>query len=322
MTRVLIVDDDPVTVLAARTSLEAAGFDVTTSQDPRQALDLATSDPPDVAVLDVVMPEMSGFELFRALRQAPSTRSLPIVFLSARGEAENRIRGLREGAEDFVVKPFDPVELALRVGRVARSPDSEESALEGNLQDFPCPTVLQRLQEEKKSGLLTLSSAKGHAVFVLDEGTVRSAALGSLTGTEAVLAALDLETGRFEFETRPVSQDRPSWADANLDIQSILLRSAWIEDQTRRLSPLLPKPGEVFARSGPVPPEDLERWPELALPAIAEALEEGVPSTLVELAKELALSPAHLRLALAVLRRSGTLVLVKGSAPTPQRDPG
>ncbi len=119
MIRVLIVDDDPDILVIVRGALEVEGHHVVASSDPRRAVALATEHDVDVIVLDVNMPGMSGFDTLDALRDEPRTAGLPILFLSALGDSEHRIRGLRKGAEDYLAKPFEPDELVLRVERLA-----------------------------------------------------------------------------------------------------------------------------------------------------------------------------------------------------------
>ena len=119
MSRVLIIDDDPDILVIVSGALEVEGHRVVTSGDPRQAVALAIDHAVDVIVLDVNMPEQSGFETLDALHEHPQTAGLPVLFLSALGDSEHRIRGLRRGAEDYLAKPFEPDELVLRVERLA-----------------------------------------------------------------------------------------------------------------------------------------------------------------------------------------------------------
>lgn len=119
MIRVLIVDDDPDILVIVGGALEFQGHHVTATSDPSRAVALAIEHDVDVIVLDVNMPQMSGFDTLDALRARPRTAGLPVLFLSALGDSEHRIRGLRRGAEDYLAKPFEPDELVLRVERLA-----------------------------------------------------------------------------------------------------------------------------------------------------------------------------------------------------------
>lgn len=109
--RVLLVDDEPAMRLLCRVSLPHSGFDVTEAEDAETALARARSEPFDLALLDVMMPGMSGFELAECLRAGAGTKDLPIVFLSARADRRDMRRGFDLGAADYVTKPFDPIDL-------------------------------------------------------------------------------------------------------------------------------------------------------------------------------------------------------------------
>ncbi|MFQ6022204.1 MAG: response regulator transcription factor [Acidiferrobacterales bacterium] len=117
MQRILIVDDDPHIREVLRFALEKAGYETSAAEDGKQALHRFDDEQPDLVVLDIMMPEMDGTEVCRALRQ----RSLvPIVFLSSKDEEVDRIIGLELGGDDYVTKPFSPRELVARVRAVLR----------------------------------------------------------------------------------------------------------------------------------------------------------------------------------------------------------
>ncbi|MEM1179123.1 MAG: protein kinase [Acidobacteriota bacterium] len=131
MARVLVNDDDPQVVRFVARLLESAGHDVVATSDPREVAGLAETCHPDAIILDVLMP-VSGYELLGQLRENADTAAIPILFLSGLGEGQDRVRGLREGADDYLVKPFEPAELLLRIERLiswrapkSRAPDDE-----------------------------------------------------------------------------------------------------------------------------------------------------------------------------------------------------
>jgi DNA-binding response OmpR family regulator len=116
--RILVVDDDAKTVASVRLYLDHAGFDVVSAGDGHEALRLAlASPPPDLIVLDLMLPGVNGLEVCRRLREESS---IPIIMLTARSTEEDRLEGLDLGADDYVVKPFSPRELAARVRAVLR----------------------------------------------------------------------------------------------------------------------------------------------------------------------------------------------------------
>lgn len=117
---ILVVDDDPKIVHLVRTYLEREGHRVTAAHDGRSALASMALDPPALVVLDLMLPEVDGISVLRAIRRRDAT---PVVVLSARGTARDRVEGLEEGADDYVPKPFSPAELVLRIRRLLRTPD-------------------------------------------------------------------------------------------------------------------------------------------------------------------------------------------------------
>ncbi|MDT5154377.1 MAG: two-component system, OmpR family, response regulator ResD [Mycobacterium sp.] len=119
MTRVLIADDDNVVRDVVRRYLERDGLDVSVARDGNQALRLLGTEQIDVAILDVMMPGPDGLALCRVLRERGGY-GVPVILLTALGEEDDRIAGLEAGADDYLVKPFSPRELALRVRSVLR----------------------------------------------------------------------------------------------------------------------------------------------------------------------------------------------------------
>ena len=116
-TRVLIIEDDPNVADVVTRYLEREGYAVESTADGLAGLELALSDPPDLVVLDLMLPSLSGFEVCRRLR---ATVPIPVIMLTARGEEVDRIAGLELGADDYVAKPFSPRELTARVNAVLR----------------------------------------------------------------------------------------------------------------------------------------------------------------------------------------------------------
>lgn len=113
--RVLVVEDEPAQREVLAYNLEAEGFVVSRAQDGEEALMLVDELPPDVIVLDWMMPNLSGIEVCRRLKIRSETRGIPVIMLSARSEEVDRVRGLETGADDYVIKPYSIVELMARV---------------------------------------------------------------------------------------------------------------------------------------------------------------------------------------------------------------
>jgi two-component system phosphate regulon response regulator PhoB len=118
--RILVVDDEPdITALVAY-HLAKGGYRVSTAASGDEALRTAAEERPDLIVLDLMLPGVSGMDVLEELRRRPETRDIGVVVLTARKEEADRLRGLEQGADDYVVKPFSPRELVLRVAAVLR----------------------------------------------------------------------------------------------------------------------------------------------------------------------------------------------------------
>jgi PAS domain S-box-containing protein len=126
--RVLVVDDDAAIRLISREVLEAHGFLVREAEDGKAALAEARRFRPDLVLVDVMMPEIDGFELAQRLRAERETAAVPIIFVSARGQTADKVRAFKLGAEDYLVKPFDSAELVARVEKALLRRDSDLGA--------------------------------------------------------------------------------------------------------------------------------------------------------------------------------------------------
>lgn len=122
---ILVVDDERDIVELVRYHLVQAGFRVQSAGDGKLALEMARREKPDLILLDLMLPLLPGMEVARLLRQDEKTRRIPIIMLTARGEEVDRVVGFELGADDYVVKPFSPRELVLRVQAVLRRESAE-----------------------------------------------------------------------------------------------------------------------------------------------------------------------------------------------------
>ncbi|MNW29813.1 Response regulator MprA [compost metagenome] len=123
--RILIIDDDDKIVSMLRRGLTFDGYEVTTASNGAEGLTQMLAQEPDLLVLDVMMPQVDGFEVCRRLRAAGST--VPILMLTAKDEVENRVKGLDTGADDYLVKPFALEELLARVRALLRRKSEQQS---------------------------------------------------------------------------------------------------------------------------------------------------------------------------------------------------
>lgn len=117
---ILVVEDDNALCELLRWNLDAQGYDVRTTPDGEEALVMVREQMPDAIILDWMIEEVPGIEVCRRLRKDAATARVPILMLSARGEEEDRVRGLKTGADDYVSKPFSPQELMARIEALLR----------------------------------------------------------------------------------------------------------------------------------------------------------------------------------------------------------
>ena len=145
-TKVLVVDDEPTVCEVVASYLRRDGHDVAEAADGTTALELLDADPPDLVVLDMMLPGVNGLDVLRRVR---AVSSIPVIMLTARAEESDRVSGLELGADDYVVKPFSPRELAARVNGVLRR-------TAGRVDDAPVSLEFDGLQIDPLSREVTL----------------------------------------------------------------------------------------------------------------------------------------------------------------------
>ena len=199
---VLVVDDDPKIVTLVRTYLEREGFLVVTAGDGRAALTAVGESQPRLIVLDLMLPELDGLALMRIVRERSE---IPIVILSARGSAADRVYGIHEGADDYLVKPFSPAELVVRVKAVLRRTEraTGRTSDRGTIQHGDLAIDLERLEVRRDNRIIALTAAEFRLLTALiqAEGRVlsRQALLDALYGPvqgDALERTIDVHVGR------------------------------------------------------------------------------------------------------------------------------
>jgi diguanylate cyclase (GGDEF)-like protein len=136
---ILVVDDDPDIARFVEVNLRSAGYEVAVAADGEEALDRAQDMRPDLVLLDVMMPRIDGFEVAQRLRKNPKTANTSIIMLTAKALSTDKVLGLTAGADDYIIKPFDPIELLARVkGTLRRAKEmrnlSPLTGLPGNIR--------------------------------------------------------------------------------------------------------------------------------------------------------------------------------------------
>ena len=171
--KILVVDDEPHIVEAIRYNVERAGFRTLIAANGKRALELAQRELPDLITLDVMLPDLDGWEICRLLRQDRRTARIPVIMLTVKADEADTIIGLELGADDYVTKPFSPKELVARIKAVlrrAKEPTLEEAVRAGELHvDFGKHLVRVKGQPveltAKEFDLLTvLLEAKGRVL--------------------------------------------------------------------------------------------------------------------------------------------------------------
>ena len=114
-----MVDDSPTELKAMSAALQGKGYNMVTAADGDEALQMAGKLQPDVILLDIVLPKKNGYQVCRQLKSAPETKNIKVVLVSSKNQTADRFWGLKQGADEYLVKPFKPEELAPLVGRYA-----------------------------------------------------------------------------------------------------------------------------------------------------------------------------------------------------------
>ncbi len=234
--RILVADDDAWILHMVTTVLEKRGYQVETACDGQEAYERAIANPPDLIITDVMMPKMDGWKLVKSLRALPEFAFVPVIFLSALSSDDDRIRGFRLGADDYMPKPFRFEELDLRVAKTLRHRNNVEraareqidravaapaaparastegSGLGGDLSQVGLSSLLTLLEMERKSGILIITEEKSGDVgrVFMRNGRILAARFDGSTSPvndECVFRMLSWKAGAFLFDQTEVEMD-------------------------------------------------------------------------------------------------------------------
>ena len=157
--RILIVDDEPDVTELLKYKLEQDGHICQVVNNPLSFISVAREFNPNLIILDIMMPELNGLQLCKMVRSDPSMNTIPIMFLSARGEVEDRIKGLESGGDDYMAKPFNTKELLLRVGNILSRKGSNESVNNKKRIQIAGLVLDETLHELRADGELVILTA-------------------------------------------------------------------------------------------------------------------------------------------------------------------
>jgi DNA-binding response OmpR family regulator len=190
--RILVVDDEPDLLELVRHQLQKEHYEVSTALDGEVALAQARRNPPDLVVLDLMLPGIDGLEVCRRLRADPRTMHVPIVMLTAKGEESDAVIGLSQGADDYVRKPFGSKELLARIAARLRAARGEVPGSSGKVVTFGdllIDPVKHEVALASKSVALTLTEFKLLHFLVSNRGRAftRNELLNAVVGQEAII---------------------------------------------------------------------------------------------------------------------------------------
>jgi pilus assembly protein CpaE len=207
MTRILVVDDSPLSLRLTTDTLAQAGYEVFSAKSGPEALKSVDGIKPELVILDVMMPELDGYEVCRRLRQKPNTAHLPIVMLTAQDTLEEKVKGFEAGADEYMIKPFQPVEFLARIKVLLRR--------------APPPPLLVQPQEApaRKSKIIAAFSLRG-GVGVSSLAANLATGLAQLWEAPVVLIDMALTAGQSALMLNLAP--RNTWADlAQVPVEQI-----------------------------------------------------------------------------------------------------
>ena len=202
---VLIVEDEAKLARAIALYLTPRGYEVRTAAHGAEALERVGAARPDVIVADIMMPVMDGYTLCRRLRSDPRSCTIPFLFLTAKDEDIDRIRGLKIGADDYLAKPCDLEEINARIqtllARVeaARRLPLDGVRMTGQLADTELMDLIQAVEMYQQTGALLLKHQSESGVLYLKEGRIVGAELGTDEGQEPLVSLLTWKIGTYLF---------------------------------------------------------------------------------------------------------------------------
>jgi len=197
MSKILIIDDEPDVIDILAMNLKSAGYSVLTAENGVAGLNKARMEMPQLIVLDLMLPGMSGFEVCKALRKDAATAKIPIIMLTAKSEEVDRIVGLELGADDYVSKPFSPREIILRIQSVLRrSTGSNETVERLKIGELLLDHGRHEVTMKGQQIVLTATEFKLLAILMERRGRVQSRdrLLNDVWGYESVIDTRTVDT--------------------------------------------------------------------------------------------------------------------------------
>ena len=264
--RILIVEDEPGMIELLTVALEDEGYNISIANNGQQGLRKVEEESPDLIISDVMMPDMNGYDFCQQLRENPKTAAIPFIFLTAKKDVSDRVRGLNLGADDYISKPFHVVEVVARIKtlmmRVKRARPAaaqpaamtteSEAAFAGDLEKMSIGEVVQTITLTRKNGrLLVVNGAKRGEVYFQD-AMVTYADVDRKKGEEAVYRLLSWKNGQFKFDSGAMAKTRNLQKSA----EGLLMEGMRRLDEYARLLDTLPSRDAIFEAAS-LPEADL-----------------------------------------------------------------
>jgi DNA-binding response OmpR family regulator/signal recognition particle receptor subunit beta len=210
--KILVADADPKNIEILRESLETSGFNVVTALNGLDVWEKLHTDHPDLILSEVNLPKMDGFELLERMRDDPQVSSIPLLFLTNRRDIQDRVRSLRGGVKDYMIKPLHVKEVVARIKMILRrmqrirAEEIEASRkLVGRLEEFSVIDLVESFGVERKTGVLTVNNENNRTGEIyFRNGSVVNATLGNFRGEKAVYQMLPWDKGHFTMTFKEV----------------------------------------------------------------------------------------------------------------------
>ncbi len=247
--RILIVEDEPGMIELLTVALEDEGYEISIASNGEQGLKKVEYENPDLIISDVMMPDMNGYDFCQQLRTNPKTAAIPFIFLTAKKDVSDRVRGLNLGADDYISKPFHVVEVVARIktlmlrSKRARPNQSQapmpatEAAFSGDLKKMSIGEVIQTIALTRKNGRLIVVNGSRRGEIHFKESIVTYADVDRKKGEEAIYSLLSWEDGQFKFDSGTSAVDVPN---VQKTAESLLMEGMRRLDEYNRLLDYFP----------------------------------------------------------------------------------
>ncbi len=228
--KILIIDDETQILLLLRAALEKSGFIVFSLNDPRQAVETAQREKPDIVLSDLMMPIQDGYSVVAAMRKDPRTAAIPVALLTAAPSTDNLSRAFASGIVGYFEKPFHPARLPKQLRKLLADLEQRPNQLFGMLRHTPLQVVLHFLETQKRSGIFSLLAEKKEGRIVMQNGRVTEASFGQ--DGEAPLDAVARMQATSDGEFAFVALDGASADIISLDEEPLEIPAEEVLDAT------------------------------------------------------------------------------------------